>query len=297
MKLTSKLAFILTISALLAACAAPKTVSTLVADPAYWPTNGWQRMAPESQGMDSTLLAQMLEQISANQTNLHSVLVIRNGYLVAEAYFQPYTAQTREHVQSITKSVIGALVGVAVQDEKIKSADETVLSYFPNRVIANSSREKESIRLKHLLSMSSGLDCQEFSSAPTMEQTSGWVQFMLDRPVTATPGKVFGYCNGNAHLLSAILEKSTSLKAREYANQKLFSPLGIRTVEALDWGADPQGFTIGGYGLHLTPAELAKFAFLSLHNGKWDGQQILPAGWVTASTTQAVQKEDGSGYG
>lgn len=297
MKRTAKPTLLLTLLALLAACAGAKPVSVPVASPVYWPTNGWQSDTPESQGMDSSRLAQMLEQVSTNQTNLHSVLIIRNGYVVSEAYFHPYTAYTREHVQSVTKSVIGALVGIAVRDGHIKSADETLLSYFPNRIVANPGLEKESIRLKHLLSMTSGLDCQEFSGGPSMEQTTGWVQFMLDLPVSTTPGKTFGYCNGNAHLLSAILEKTTGMATREYANQELFAPLGILATSDSDWGADPQGFTIGGYGLHLTSAELAKIAFLYLNNGEWDGQQILPADWVAASTTQAVQKEDGSGYG
>lgn len=145
--------------------------------------------------------------------------------------------------------------------------------------------------------MSSSLDCQEFSSGARMEETSSWVQFMLDLPVTGKPGKVFEYCNGNTHLLSSILEISTGMSAREYANQELFQPLGISPVSDTDWPADPQGITTAGYGLHLKPADMAKLAFLYLHNGKWEGEQIIPAGWIAASTTEQVHKEDGSGYG
>jgi hypothetical protein len=130
-----------------------------------------------------------------------------------------------------------------------------------------------------------------------MEQTADWVQFMLDLPVTQPPGVAFGYCNGNAHLLSAILEKTSSVGTREFANEELFQPLGIAAVEEADWGEDPQGFAIGGYGLHLRPVDLAKLAFLYLQNGKWEDQQLLPERWVTDSTSQHVQKEDGSGYG
>lgn len=130
-----------------------------------------------------------------------------------------------------------------------------------------------------------------------MEQTQGWVQFMLDLPVTSTPGKTFGYCNGNAHLLSSILEKSTGMSAREYANQALFQPLGIPDASEQDWGSDPQKITLAGYGLHLRPIDMAKLAFLYLHNGQWEDQQIIPPQWVADSTTQHIQKEDGSGYG
>ena len=272
--------------------------SSPIARPAAWPTTDWSTSPPEAQGMDSSLLAQMLEEISTNQTRIHAALVIRNGYLVTEAYFHPYTRDTKVHIQSVTKSVIGALVGIALENGSIESVDEPLLSFFPGRMYANPSPAKDAIRLKHLLSMTSGFPCQEFSnSGQSMEQTSGWVQFMLDLPVTAPSGKTFGYCNGNAHLLSAIIEKTTGMTTREFANRELFGPLGIPAVDTADWWTDPQGFSAGGYGLFLRPVDLAKFAYLYLNNGKWDDQQILPAYWVVDSTTSYVQKPEGPGYG
>lgn len=248
--------------------------------------------------MDSTLLAEMLEGIIANETAIHSVLVIRNGYVVAEAYFHPYTRNEKMHVQSVTKSVIGMLVGKAISNGYIQSEEDRLVDFYQNRIFENPGGMKNSIQLKHLLSMSSGLDCQEFSSSgQSMEQTSGWVQFMLDLPVTSTPGGQFGYCNGNAHLLSSILEKTTGVTAREYANQVLFAPLGIPVVDESDWGGDPQRITLAGFGLHLRPVDLAKFALLYLNNGKWDGNQIIPEQWVADSTSEHVRKDDGSGYG
>jgi CubicO group peptidase (beta-lactamase class C family) len=278
-------------------CTSPQSVSVQVAEPDYWPTAGWKSSTPDAQGMDPELLARMIEEISANETSVHSLLIIRNGYIVTEAYFHPYTRDTKMHIQSVTKSVIGMLVGKAISEGYIKSETEKLVDFYHNRIFENPGKQKSSIQLKHLLSMSSGLDCQEFSGGPSMEQTQGWVQFMLDLPVTSTPGKTFGYCNGNAHLLSSILEKSTGMSAREYANQALFEPLGIPVVDQSDWGSDPQKITLAGYGLHLRPVDVAKLAFLYLHNGQWDGQQIIPAQWVADSTAQHVQKEDGSGYG
>lgn len=220
------LTLILALSVLLAACAPAQSISSRVPEPDYWPTAGWQSSTPEAQGMDSDLLAKMLEDISAEQSKIYSVLVVRNGYLVTEAYFHPYTHETKTHIQSVTKSVIGMLVGKAIDVGSIKNAEETLVSFFPGRVFENPSERKSSIQLAHLLSMSSGLDCTEFSpSGPTMEQTSSWVQFMLDLPVVNPPGEKFGYCNGNAHLLSAILEKTTGITAREFAIQELFQPL------------------------------------------------------------------------
>jgi len=288
----------LTLILLITGCTPAESVSVQAPEPDYWPTAGWQSSTPEAQGMDSTLLAEMLAGIKANQSQIHSILVVRNGYMVTEAYFHPYARDTKMHIQSVTKSVIGMLVGKAIGDGYIPSEDEKLVDFYPDRIYQNQGRAKSSIRLKHLLSMSSGLDCQEFSpSGPRMEESSGWVQFMLDLPMAGSPGKAFEYCNGNAHLLSSILEKSTGMSAREYANQALFQPLGISTVDELDWGSDPQRITLAGYGLHLRPVDMAKLAFLYLHNGQWDGQQIIPAGWVADSTTEQIQKEDGSGYG
>jgi len=282
----------------MAGCTPSKSISVPVPEPNYWPTVDWKSSAPEAQGMDSELLAKMIENINANKTSIHSVLVIRNGYIVTEAYFHPYTRDTKMHIQSVTKSVMGALTGIAVQKGYIKSANEKMLGFFPNRTYKNLGKNKDAIRLKHLLSMSSGFPCQEFSNAgQSMEQSSGWVQYMLDLPVETPPGKTFGYCDGNPHLLSAILEKTTGMNTREFANQELFKPLGIPAVTASDWWTDPQGFSNGGYGLFLRPVDMAKLAFLYLNNGKWDGKQILPTYWVADSTTQYVQEPEGPGYG
>ena len=298
MKIKTILSVTLIFAVFLTGCGSPKSVSVRVPEPDYWPTTGWRTSSPEAQGMDSELLAQMLEDISANQTAIHSLLVIRNGYMVTEAYSQPYTPDTKIHIQSVTKSVIGMLVGKAVTDGYIKNENVKLSEYYDVGMFDNPGKQKETIRLKHLMSMSSGLDCQEFSgTGPSMEQSDQWVRFMLNRPMVAEPGTSFGYCNGNAHLLSAIVKKTAGMSAREYANQKLFQPLGISPVDETDWGSDPQKITIGGYGLHLKPSDMAKLALLYLQNGKWEGQQIISADWVEESTIEHLQKEDGSGYG
>lgn len=294
----TSLCFLLALTFLVTACAPAKSVSVAVPNPDYWPTAAWRTSAPEDQGMDSALLAKMLEDASSSGTGIHSVLVIRNGYLVTEAYFQPYTRDTKTHIQSVTKSVIGMLVGKAMSDGYLKNVDQRLVDFYRDRHFENPSRQKDSIQLKHLLSMSSGFDCQEVtSSGPSMEQTQGWVQYVLDLPMAAAPGKVFGYCDGNPHLLSAILQQTTGISALEFANRELFGPLGIPPVPESDWGTDPQGITMGGYGLHLRPVDLAKLAFLALNNGRWEDKTLLPANWVADSTREYVKKEDGSGYG
>ena len=130
-----------------------------------------------------------------------------------------------------------------------------------------------------------------------MEASPDWVQFLLDQPVVAPPGKQFSYCTSAVQLVSAIIQKATGMSAREFANQNLFAPLGIEPVSEDLWPSDPQGVTIGGYELALTPRDMAKFGYLFLNKGQWDGQAVVPAEWVAASTTGHSNLEDVKGYG
>ena len=280
--LSATILIILLASGLLASCVPPAapTAAPVQADPEYWPTQEWRASSPEGQGMDSDRLAQMFEHIQAQKLDLHSLLVVRNGYLVAEAYFDPYNSHVRHYAASLTKSVVGALVGIAIDQGKIQSVDQKVLDFFPGRRVANLDARKQAMTLEHLLALSSGLDLPDFTPQPQMEQSSGWVQFALDLPMAAQPGARFAYGNEPVHLLSAILQKTTGEETRLFANRFLFDPLGIPPAMPGDWSVDPQGYTTGGIGLYLAPRDLAKFAYLYLNEGKWDGQQVVPAGWV-----------------
>lgn len=276
----------------------PATLSLPVSEPAHWPTQAWRQAVPEEQGIESVLLAQALERSVTERMRLHSLLVVRGGDMVAEAYYHPYTAETKMHVQSITKSVIGMLVGIAMGDGLLEDANQKVLNFFGDDEIANNSKAKRQITLANLLAMNSGLGCKVFApNGPWMEDAEDWTQFILNLEMDANPGEVFNYCNENPHLLSAILTQVTGMSAREYANQRLFAPLGIAPVSEEDWFSDPQGNSMGGYGLRITPSDLAKLALLMLNNGQWEGEQIIPADWVAASTAQHSDKGNGSGYG
>ena len=294
------LSFILVIS-LLAGCTSAPIRPADGGDKvqAYWPTDEWRAALPEEQGMDSELLASMFQHINEQEINLHSLLIIRNGYLVTEAYYQPYSQGQLQYLASITKSVIGALIGIAIQDGLIEDVDQTLVSFFEEKTIANLDEQKKTITLKYLLSLTAGLKCNDgpFSGEAGMEQSLDWVQFMLDAPVVEQPGTKFNYCGGAVHLLSAILQKTTGMTAREYANLKLFEPLGIAAVPEERWGSDPQGISMGPYGLYLTPRDLAKLGYLYLQNGKWNDQQILPADYVKAVSTSYSNKYNGLGYG
>ncbi len=132
---------------------------------AVWPTHGWQTSTPEQQGMDSEKLAKMFDYIASRKPDLHSLLIVRNGYLVTEAYFFPYRPETLHAINSCTKSFLSALVGIAIDKGFIRGVDQRLLSFFPDRAIANVDPRKQAITLENLLTMSSGLDWPEWSTA------------------------------------------------------------------------------------------------------------------------------------
>ena len=268
-------------------------------DPDYWPTEEWHSTTPEEQGMDSEKLAEMVAHIQAEQRNLHSLLIVRNGYLVSEIYGHPYTAGQTHWVASVTKSVVSALVGIAIQQGKIQGVRQSLWSLLPQQGVKNFDENKQKITLEDLLTMTSGLDCMDNVPAgqPMMEKSANWVSFSLDRPMAAVPGTRFNYCSEVSQVISAALQRATGMSTRAYSNQVLFQPIGIAPVTEEHWAADPQGVTVGGYELYLTPREMAKFGCLFLHQGRWDGQQVVPAEWVTVSTAWHVSRDDGLGYG
>jgi CubicO group peptidase (beta-lactamase class C family) len=262
---------------------------------AYWPTEGWRTSSPEEQGMDSQKLAQMLGAIRQQGLKLHSLLVIRNGYLVSETYYGPYRPDTRHELYSCTKSFVSTLVGVAVDKGYIDRTDHRVVAYFQGRTLANPDSRKEAMTLEDLLTMRSGLDWQEGDPVyRAMYQSRDWVQFVMDEPMAAAPGSRFNYCSGCSHVLSAILQQTTGMNTRDFAERSLFQPLGITDFR---WDTDAAGIPIGGWGLQLTPRDMAKLGYLYLHNGQWDGRQIVSAGWVANATQKHTATDGNLGYG
>ena len=249
--------------------------------------------------MDSEKLAKMFDTIQERNYDIHSVTVMRNGYLVADAAIYPYDQGSKHIIHSATKSIISALIGIAIEQGSIKSVNQPVLSFFPGRTAANLDMNKEAMTLEHLLMMTSGLECRDsylyrWRGIDQMRQTADWVQFMLDLPMAEPPGSRFEYCNGASFLLSAIIQETTGLSASAFAEAHLFGPLGISDVE---WPANPQGITLGWGELHMRPHDMAKIGYLYLNKGRWDGEQIIPADWVAISTREHIAATLVDGYG
>jgi CubicO group peptidase (beta-lactamase class C family) len=263
---------------------------------------GWPRSEPERQGIDSASLVGMLDEIVEGKIDIDSMLLIRNGRLVMEAYRYPYGAETLHVINSCTKSILSALIGIAVGEGKIRDLDQRVVDFFPDRRIANAEGEKREITFRHVLTMSGGLEwlggMLERPSLLEMMASPNWVDFALGRPMKDSPGKIFTYNTGGSHLLSAILERMVGEKSEEYAKRKLFYPLGVKDWY---WQTDPQGINIGGAGLWLTPRDMAKFGYLFLRGGAWENRAIVPEGWASESVRRHIEAggqwlSDGYGY-
>ena len=263
-------------------------------------TNGWPTTAPEVQGMDADVLTAMLAEIDDQAYGIDSVTVIRNGQLVLDVGVYPYHTSDKHIIHSCTKSIVSALIGIAIAEGYIDSVNMPVLEIFSGQEVANIDQFKEDMTIEHLLTMTSGLDCQDsylyrWDGLNQMRASTDWVQHMLDLPMIAPPGTHFEYCNGASFLLSAIISEKTGMSAHEFAEQHLFGPLGITDVT---WPKNPQGINIGWGELRMRPQDMAKIGYLYLKNGVWEGEQVVPAEWVAASTAEYISAtlEDGYGY-
>ncbi len=268
----------------------------------YWPTTEWLESTPETQGMDSNKLEQMKFSIQNQSMAIHSVIVVRNNYIVFEEYFTHYTQDTLHSLYSVTKSFISALIDLAIQKGFIKGVDQKVVEFFPEKSIANLDARKKSITLENLLTMSSGLEWDEWTYPYYDSRNDNYkmvfsgdcVQYVLDLAMINDPGVAFNYNSGGSHLLSAIIQLTTGYSTLEFAQKYLFTPLGISKAH---WTRDHQGVCYGGGGLSLTPRDMAKFGYLYLKSGIWGNESLISKEWVNKSTSGLISTQFNSSYG
>lgn len=268
-----------------------------VPDPEYWPTEGWIESTPEEEGLNQAVLDQLEEYLETGNIDdqVDSILIVKNGYLAYESYPSGIYHENRtHHLFSVTKCFISALVGIAVEEGYIDSIHDTVVSYFPNYTIQNLDQRKLDMTIEHLLTMTSGMQWTDQVNYYQMAAQVNWAQYVLDRPMEAVPGTVWNYNSGGSHLLSALLESVTPNGAHAYAVEKLLDPLGI---ENFLWSRGSQNIPNGATLLYVTSRDLAKLGFLYLHDGEWNGTQIVPSEWVEVSTSRHATVEFDQGYG
>ncbi|MGY5881585.1 MAG: serine hydrolase [Candidatus Thorarchaeota archaeon] len=268
----------------------------------YFPDTEWTATTPEEQGMNSTILAEMMQFIEDSGAPIHGLVVTRNGYIVEEEYRSYYTENSTHHIFSCTKSFTSTLIGIAIKEGFIDNVSQKVLDFFPDMTIENVDARKEAMTLEHVLTMTTGLDWNEHNNSyfdPTnmynqMFDSPNPIQFFLNLPTAYDPGTHWEYTTGASHLLSAIIQETTNMTTREFGHQYLFDPLNM-TVGG--WNVDNQGINNGGTQIYVTPRTMAKLGLLYLSNGIWDGQEILSEEYVTQAITSQATIGPGLDYG
>jgi CubicO group peptidase (beta-lactamase class C family) len=261
--------------------------------------DGWRTSTPAAEGLDAEALTTVLDDLRrGNFPGVDSLLVARNQRLVAEGYFNGFGRDSIHDLRSTGKSFTSALTGIAV-DQGLVSIDDPIAQYIPGfESHANMNDDKRAITLRHLLHMSSGLECNDWSpSSPGNEErmygTRDWIRFVLDLRMIASPGRLSTYCTGGVVVLGHILSLRSGMALDDYAQAWLFDPLGI---EQSTWRRSPDGRATGGGGLRLRPRDAAKLGALFANEGVWNGTRVVPESWVLA-TRARVTSLDTDGYG
>jgi CubicO group peptidase (beta-lactamase class C family) len=240
---------------------------------------GLPRSSPEEQGVSSAGVLAFVEAADTSIDAMNSFMLVRHGYVVAEGWWAPYNAESPHTLWSLSKSFTSTAVGLAIAEGKL-SLDDKVLKFFPEQAPAEPSANLKAMRVRDLLSMAGG-----HQTEPSWPGDDSWIRVFLTHPVLFQPGTHFLYNTAGSCMLAAIVQKVTGQKVADYLRPRLFEPLGI---EDPIWETTPDGFTIGGYGLHIRTEDIARFGLLYLQKGEWQGRQLLPAAWVEAATSRQV---------
>lgn len=243
------------------------------------------RSLPEQQGFSSGCIFRFLDELSENNIEVHSFMLLRHGHVVAEGWWSPYKPQAPHNLFSLTKSFTSTAIGLA-EYEGLLSIDDSVLSFFPGKAPAEPDERLLRLTIRHLLTMSTGHSEDPVNHFGEQEP---WTDTFLKASFAHEPGTTFMYNNAASYMLSAILQKVSGMTLLEYLKPRLFEPLGIHEAE---WETCPEGICVGGRGLFLTTASIAKFGLLYLQKGLWNGQQIVPEQWILQATSLQIENGD-----
>lgn len=272
---------------------------------------GWPMAAPADLGLASEALTAVAADIRSGKfAKIGSVLIARHGRLAYEEYFDGGVDSLRD-TRSATKSITDLLIGIAIDEHKLSGVDARVLDLLPERKasLQNNDPRKERITVEDLLTMSSPLECDDWNDASRgneerMYLVEDWTQFVLDLPIRGrwylgkerTPpafGRYFSYCTGGAFVLGEVLYRATGMRADQYAQEKLFAPLGIGSAQ---WVYSPLEMPQTGGGLRLRSRDLLTLAQMCLNGGRWNGRQIVSEAWLKASTAPHARIDDATNY-
>jgi CubicO group peptidase (beta-lactamase class C family) len=248
----------------------------------YTPLSGddWKVSTPAEQGLDPMLVAELYYN-AAELERLYGLLVIKNGYLIAEGYFNEGSVEQKALLQSVTKSYTSALVGIALDQGYLSSVDQKMMDFFPEVADQITDPRKEQITIRHMLQMRAGYPWEETDPALWEGLLSGhYLPLIEEFPLIADPGTEFNYSNLTSNWLGIIVARACGTDLKSYAEEHLFLPIG---AEVGDWGQDADGHYNGCADLHFTARDMARFGLLYLNEGEYEGNQVVPADWVSES--------------
>ena len=252
---------------------------TVVATDATWPTQELPESTPAEEGFDPIELEKFFSHIETNLPYLDSVIIVRNGYIVREYYAPGRSAEMIENVWSVTKSLTSGLVGMAIQEGLIDNVDQRVGELLSAEQLAISHPKLKDVTVKQLLTLTAGNSCRRDSCAGQR------ANLVLARRFRHTPGTRFVYDTSSSQILSAIIANVSGMSLQEYAEKKLFEPLGFASI---NWDMDADGYTYGGRGMSLRPRDMAKFGQLYVDEGMWNGERLISAEYVQQSIINQV---------
>jgi CubicO group peptidase (beta-lactamase class C family) len=254
------------------------------------------RSAPEAQGISSAAISRFLQAVKSSGQEFHSLMILRHGHVVAEAWWAPYSSEHRQQLYSLSKSFTGTAVGLAVSEGLLK-VDDPIIKFFRDMLPAEISDNLAALQVKHLLSMSVGHGKDSILLLEASPKGVPWEKTFLSLPVVFKPGSQFMYNSGASFMLSAIIKRVTGKTAQQYLEPRLYKPLNISNTT---WGENWEGINMGASHLRMPTEDIAKFGQLYLQKGMWNGKQVISKDWVAAASYKQIEngKNDSSwGYG
>ena len=243
------------------------------------------RSTPEAEGISSQAIVDFVQAADKNVNTFDSFMLVRHGKAIAAGWWKPNAAGQPHIMNSVSKSFTSTAVGLAIESQKL-SLDDVVLKFFPADAPADPSGNLKALKVRDLLTMSSGqgVEPKAVGGSPSVKQ-------FLAQPFPYAPGTHFVYNTMGTYVLSAIVTKVTGKTVLDYLKPRLFDPLGIENPR---WDSSPEGYSLGGYGLYLRTEDMAKFGQLMLQHGEWKGKQLVPRKWVEEATSREISSVDES---
>lgn len=247
--------------------------------------NRLPRSAPSDMGVASAAIDAFLDGVASAQLELHSLMLVRHGHVVAEGWWKPYAPKLPHVLFSLSKSFTSSAVGLAVE-AGLLTVDDRVVDFFPEEAATLSPEQANghlaAMRVRDLLTMTAG-----HAEDPTLQvrEHENWVQAFLEQPIDHEPGTYFVYNSVATYMCSAIVQKLTGQTVLDYLTPRLLEPLGITGAW---WENCPRGINVGGWGLHVRTEDIACFGQLYLQQGEWQGQQLIDPNWVAQATARQV---------